>query len=224
MTDENGTEDRLKAIRGGRRSLGRASAVGALGSILAGQIWVWQRSGLIVAVIVALLIAALTLSPMPPNNNLTGGIDKVYHFLAFATLIFPLILTDSRRWSWAVPGAILYGGLIELVQPSVGRSAEWLDWGADIAGVLAGAALSEILHDRIRQRFFAVDTAPVSEEDAEAEAAEREAMRAELMDELRLALREELNTLRSAQPTTPTDPDDDLFPDSDRPESRARRP
>ncbi|MCA2010048.1 VanZ family protein [Cereibacter sphaeroides] len=198
------TEDRLKTMRRGRMS-GGGRAVGSLGSMLAGQVWVWQRSGLILGMIAALLIAGATLSPMPPGNHLTGGIDKVYHFIAFATLIFPLILTDSRRWSWAVPGAILYGGLIELIQPSVGRSAEWLDFGADIAGVLAGAALSEILHDRIRAKFFAVDETPVSEADAEAEALEREAMRAELMDELRVALREELHTLRSETPEADTD-------------------
>ena len=167
-------------------------------TLAVGQAWVWRVSGLVVSVFAALLIAALTLTPIPTQTTLANGLDKVYHFVAFVGLIFPLILTDSRRWPWAVPLCIAYGGLIELIQPTVGRAAEWLDFGADVTGVLAGAALAEILHDRIRDRFFAVDGLGEDEElsDEEAEAARVEAMRIDLMDELRVVLREELTTLK----------------------------
>ncbi|MBN8294471.1 VanZ family protein [Rhodobacter sp. NTK016B] len=167
-------------------------------TLAVGQAWFWRVSGLVVSVVAALLIAALTLTPIPTQTTLANGLDKVYHFVAFVGLIFPLILTDSRRWPWAVPLCIAYGGLIELIQPTVGRAAEWLDFGADVTGVLAGAALAEILHDRIRDRFFAVDGLGEDEElsDEEAEAARVEAMRIDLMDELRVVLREELTTLK----------------------------
>ncbi|GAB4270003.1 MAG: hypothetical protein Kow0013_21960 [Pararhodobacter sp.] len=159
--------------------------------------WLWRKSGLVFAGFLALVIASLTLTPLPGGISVPGGIDKVYHFVAFTALIFPLILTDSRRWFWAVPAAILYGGAIELIQPTVGRTAELLDFGADITGVLAGAALAEILHDRIRATVFELPDAPVSPEDTgESDADRMEAMRAELMAEMRRALREELSSYR----------------------------
>lgn len=204
MTRSPSPDDRLKAIRGDV-----PGATGALSALIVSQTWLWRWSGLVLGVMLALLIASLTLTPLPADRIMTGGIDKVYHFLAFAALIFPVILTDSRRWLWAVPLAVAYGGAIELIQPSVGRTADWLDFGADLTGVLAGAALAEILHDRIRDRFFAVESVDLPDADLEAEALRVEAMRAELMDELRVVLREELTGMRAeaAEASTPTEAD-----------------
>ncbi len=206
MTDTDQQQARPKAPQDTAPRRARAGA-----ALLVGQTWVWRRMGLVAGLLVALLIAMLTLTPLPPDRVLVGGVDKIYHFLAFAALIFPLILTDSRRWIWAVPLAVAYGGAIELIQPSVGRSAEWLDFGADLTGVLAGAALAEILHDRIRDRFFAVE-GPPAPEDAD-EAGRLDAMRAELMDELRVVLREELAGLNR---NPPPDPPGDGPPRGDR--------
>lgn len=148
----------------------------------------WRRAGLAAGGAMLLVIAYATLSPMPIAAQRTPGLDKVAHFVAFALLIFPVIVTDTRRWAWAVPLAILFGGVIELVQPSVGRSAEWLDWGADISGVLAGAALAELLHDRIRAGLMgAAAPDPSLTDDSLAEV-----RRAELIEDLRSVLREEL--------------------------------
>ncbi|MCB1390441.1 MAG: VanZ family protein [Rhodobacteraceae bacterium] len=218
MTKSPVHDDRLKAIRGDPPAAG-----GPLAALLVGQTWLWRRSGLVVGLLLAMLIASLTLTPMPDGRLVTSGLDKVYHFIAFAGLIFPLILTDSRRWFWAVPACILYGGLIELIQPSVGRSAEWLDFGADLTGVLAGAALAEILHDRIRDRFFAVEAPMRGDEDESAESRRMEAVRAELMDELRVVLREELSGLRSESPH-PSDTESASPVPSDRPSPPPARP
>ncbi|WP_417626916.1 VanZ family protein [Pararhodobacter aggregans] len=192
MTRSPSPDDRLKAIRGDV-----PGATGPLSALIVSQTWLWRWSGLVLGVMLGLLIASLTLTPLPAERIMTGGIDKVYHFLGFAALIFPVILTDSRRWLWAVPLAVAYGGAIELIQPSVGRSADWLDFGANLTGILAGAALAEILHDRIRDRFFAVETVDLPDADLEAEALRVEAMRAELVDELRVLLREELTGMRA---------------------------
>ena len=200
MTENDQHEARLKAMRD--------APSGALRSLVVHQTWLWRWSGMVVALFLAILIAFMTLTPLPDRNNLTGGIDKVYHFVAFATLIFPIIVTDSRRWVWAVPLTIFYGGAIELIQPYVGRGAEWLDFGADVTGVLAGAALAELLHDRIRDRFFAVEAPLVASEESKTEALRMDAMRAELMDELREVLREELKGLSRDAPVAapPSEP------------------
>lgn len=181
----------------------RSPAIGADGA-LSRQDRLWQRAGLALGLAFALIIALATLFPVSPRMPQVNGVDKVYHFIAFATLIFPLILTDSRRWFWAVPLAIAYGGVIELVQPSVGRGAEWLDWGADISGVLAGAALAELLHDRLKRQFIAASAGSSARLAAESEAARAEAMRSALMDDLRSVLREELAAInRPAEPPAP---------------------
>jgi len=148
-----------------------------------------------------LIIGYATLSPAPLAAAQNPGLDKLAHFLGFALLIFPVIVTDSRRWAWAVPLAILYGGAIELVQPAVGRAAEWLDWGADISGVLAGAALAEVLHDRLRARVMGDPTAEAIPPDG---APLNEVRRAELIEDLRVVLREELAAIqRPGDPPMP---------------------
>lgn len=190
MSDMDRIEERLQAMRSAPDG-----APAGMRAFIAGQEWAWRKLGLVLSFVIALLIAGLTLSPMPVGVFAVSGIDKVYHFAAFLCLIFPLIVTDSRRWFWAVPLIILYGGAIELIQPTVGRSAEWLDFGANMTGVLAGAALAELLHDRIRRAIFDADVQLAQPELTDAEDKRIEKMRAELMAELRVVLREELSAV-----------------------------
>ena len=46
---------------------------------------------------------------------------------------------------YAVVGMTLLGGLIEIVQPWVGRSGEWLDFVADTLGVVLGAGVGLLI-------------------------------------------------------------------------------
>lgn len=154
--------------------------------------WLWSRAGLALSLILAVVIAVVTLTPLPPGPVMPAGIDKIYHFAAYFALVFPVIVTDTNRWSWAVPAAIAFGGTIELIQPFVGRNADWLDFGASVSGVLAGAALAEILHNRIRRSVLGPEPDLRTMVPLESEQDRLEVMRAELMAELRAVLREEL--------------------------------
>lgn len=158
----------------------------------------WAAVGLMVGALIAggILVVALT-PPIYPTFGVSY-IDKVYHFIAFAVLIFPIILTEPRRWFWAIPACVAFGGMIELIQPSFGRTAEWLDFGADVSGVLAGAVLAELLHDRIRAWAARVRGDRIVQDDGLDDAARRERLRAELRAEMRAALNKELAA--SAQP------------------------
>jgi len=89
-------------------------------------------------VLVVLLLG--TLGPPLPFVGEMPGNDKLHHVLGFAALTFPLCARDPRAALWLVPVAILLGGAIELIQPFVGRTAEWGDLVADGAGALIGAA------------------------------------------------------------------------------------
>lgn len=165
----------------------------------------WRALGLGMGAVLAGIVALAMLVPVPPRAPQAPGLDKLVHFLAFAALIFPVILTDSRRWYWAVPLAIAFGGAIELIQPSVGRGAEWLDWGADISGVLAGAALAELLHDRMLRRVVGQLDAEVARHEAAEEAQRIESLRAEMVADLRIALREELAAIARPVAVPPAD-------------------
>ena len=103
----------------------------------------------------ALIIAVLTLGPMPAGGGPAGS-DKVYHILAFAALAFPLPLVRPRLTIWVALGVIAYGGAIEVIQPFVGRQAEWADLLADgigaVVGAVTGYALSRYLLSPPRYR------------------------------------------------------------------------
>ncbi|MCZ4353064.1 VanZ family protein [Roseovarius aestuarii] len=89
-------------------------------------------------VLLTVVIAVLTLMPSSQADGPPTP-DKLYHFIAFAALVVPLGLVYPRHIWWVVVTATAYGGLIEIIQPSVGRGAEWLDLLADLLGAITGA-------------------------------------------------------------------------------------
>ena len=98
-----------------------------------------QKLSLAATAVLAFGIAVVTLTPTP-DTGLPGS-DKTYHILAFAALVLPLAFVG--RWP-VVPvffGAIAYGGLIELLQPMTGRTAEWADFYADALGAALGVGV-----------------------------------------------------------------------------------
>lgn len=105
------------------------------------------------ALILTLLLAAgiglATLMPLPPGPGLPGS-DKTHHILGFAVLALPMATVRPRAMLWLAPLLACYGGLIEIVQPYVGRGRELADWLADLAGVglgtLAGLAVRRRLN------------------------------------------------------------------------------
>ena len=91
-----------------------------------------------------LAIAFGTLMPAPQSPELPGN-DKVIHLLAFVLLTLPLSL---RPWvkGWKLGfGCLAFGAAIEIIQPFVNRSGEWLDLGADAVGIVLGLAIGQIL-------------------------------------------------------------------------------
>jgi VanZ family protein len=58
----------------------------------------------------------------------------------------PAATVFRGRLLWIATVAFLYGALIEVIQPFVGRGAEWADLAANAVGILIGIALGRILH------------------------------------------------------------------------------
>ena len=105
-------------------------------------VWiVWLVST--VAIAVAIGILALTPVPAMPRNPMFS--DKIAHMLAFLAVVFPTAALWPRAIAWAGLLAVIYGGVIEVIQPFTGRSAELGDLLADGIGVGLGIILGSSL-------------------------------------------------------------------------------
>lgn len=96
-------------------------------------------------ILTILVTAVLTVAMLWPINQPPpgpDGTDKLVHLVAFAALAFPLARTGRFGLIPVLVGASAFGGIIELLQPSFGRSADMQDWIADIAGVGFGIVLA----------------------------------------------------------------------------------
>lgn len=99
-----------------------------------------SKRSLLTLIVAALLLAAIAFGTLMPTGKLppVPGSDKLQHFAAFAAVA--LVITLLRP-GWVLPVMallVIYGGLIEVIQPFVGRSRELADFIADASGVLAG--------------------------------------------------------------------------------------
>jgi VanZ family protein len=96
---------------------------------------------LLLSIGLAATVAVLTLMPQASMPVGPQGIDKVYHMVAFAALIFPTAMLRPKSCLRFGCLAILYGGMIEAIQPAFGRSADMSDLLADVLGVAIGIFL-----------------------------------------------------------------------------------
>jgi VanZ family protein len=103
--------------------------------------WQVASAALLVIVLAGALMPAIWLWPDRVRIvSWFNHLDKWAHFLAFAFLAVWFAGQYRRRSYWRVAaGLVGFGILIELCQRLVGyRSAEWLDIGADVVGVVLG--------------------------------------------------------------------------------------
>ncbi|MDD2960988.1 MAG: VanZ family protein [Muribaculaceae bacterium] len=107
--------------------------------------------------IVLLLIFYATLSPNPfhlsESTKLFPGADKIVHLIMFMTLTISALFDYSKKTfphhlkikitTALIAGCIVIGGLIEILQEflTASRSGNFLDFYADIAGILIGLLL-----------------------------------------------------------------------------------
>jgi len=95
-----------------------------------------------------LTLIGITILSLWPLNELPSvpGTDKTHHIIAYAALMLPTTLRKPKRWVLLGLFFIAYSGAIELLQPYVNRYGEWLDMFANIAGVVCGFIIAEIIH------------------------------------------------------------------------------
>ena len=106
-----------------------------------------------ITLIIGVSIAALTLLPIDLPLSSVPGSDKVHHFIAFGALTFPCALIYQHAIRWILPFALIFGVLIELIQPYVGRHGEIADFYADALGALLGLMMGLIANVLIMQLY-----------------------------------------------------------------------
>lgn len=101
----------------------------------------------------------LTLAPRPFGSvriPLFEGADKVVHFMMFLAMAFAYHfdfrrgkkpVDEARLMGWIFVSLSAFGGLIELAQwkMRMGRSGDWCDLLADIAGAVYGIILAWLI-------------------------------------------------------------------------------
>lgn len=101
----------------------------------------------------------LTLVPRPFGSvriPLFEGADKVVHFMMFFAMAFAYHfdfrrgkkpVDEARLMGWIFVSLSAFGGLIELAQwkMRMGRSGDWYDLLADIAGAVYGIILAWLI-------------------------------------------------------------------------------
>ena len=95
----------------------------------------------------AVTLAAIIYLSLRPDLSLPDvpGKDKTMHIIAYTALMFPVGLRHPRQLPAIFLFFIIIGGMIELIQPYVGRSCEGLDLAADTIGLACGLLLAEML-------------------------------------------------------------------------------
>ena len=98
-----------------------------------------------VTIFLLLVIAFLSLYPLPELPG-APGTDKIHHLVAYFLLALPSGLKKPNKWVLFIFLFIIFGGVIEMIQPYVNRYGEWLDFLANTTGVIFGFFLGVVLN------------------------------------------------------------------------------
>ena len=95
------------------------------------------KTGITLTFIIGLAITAATLSPIADVLNVTTG-DKVYHAMAFALFVIPMIWVSPKFWRYMIAASVILGAGIEVMQPYVNQVGDVMDLVADVMGAILG--------------------------------------------------------------------------------------
>ena len=116
-----------------------------------------RRARVTILVLVSLLILGLSLMPRPIQvlKDVSYS-DKIEHCVAYMVLAFCMCGAFMRKGYLPLILTIVvcaaYGGMIEIVQPFMGRMKDALDFVADVSGATIGAMLSGLVFRMIPPR------------------------------------------------------------------------
>ncbi len=117
-----------------------------------------SRRTVFLGTLVVALPALALVAQMPPHPQILAVLNNAAHAPVFGALavVWLLLLREVsalgewHRFAFALVATAATGGLIELIQPAIGRGAEWVDLLNDTLGAIAGLALAAALSCRRR--------------------------------------------------------------------------
>jgi VanZ family protein len=89
------------------------------------------------------LVTVLSLTPAEMS---VPGNDKIQHIIAYASIIFPCVLSQYRHWVILSFLCVIWSGAIELIQPFTNRYGDWTDLVANSIGVLMGIIFAKLIN------------------------------------------------------------------------------
>ena len=89
------------------------------------------------------IITIASLAPLSQLPEVSGG-DKLHHVFSYAILMLPAAIVKPKQFYCLFFVFLMWGGLIELVQPYVNRFAEWSDFFANGLGLTLGLAIGKL--------------------------------------------------------------------------------
>ena len=92
-----------------------------------------------------IILISISVISFWPRINIQSGIsfhDKIFHTLAYFFLALPVSIANPPSNKYIYIFIILYGGLIELIQPYFNRSGDIYDFIANIIGILLSYYIS----------------------------------------------------------------------------------
>jgi VanZ family protein len=106
-----------------------------------------------------LLLVTLTHMSRPPGVLVTSH-DKTLHFIAYSTLGFLVYIASAAQWPrrGALPLILVLLGAVfaatdEITQPYFGRTADVLDFQADMIGLIVGVSVGAVVR-RVSRRWL----------------------------------------------------------------------
>ena len=114
--------------------------------LLTADRWLSHRRVLLAVIWISLVI--LTHIPVPQTVQGLGVSDKLIHLIGYFPLglLLPACRVPGCGTGWRCLVVIaIYGILDELFQIPVGRTASFLDWVADVLGILLGLSAWRML-------------------------------------------------------------------------------
>jgi VanZ family protein len=113
--------------------------------------WLCSRqAGILFLALVLIAVVGLSLYPRPEEVLGPWSLnDKAGHFAAYVVLAFLSVRAVNRRdvlsLILTIASCTALGGLIEIVQPLVGRTRELMDFIVDLGGSAVGAGIGFLI-------------------------------------------------------------------------------
>lgn len=102
--------------------------------------------------VLAIVVAVLSILPAPPILDMASflkpvaqivgiSFDKTLHLLLFVCIVLPVTIVHPRGLPRLIPTVMIFGAMIEVVQPFFGRGMELQDLWANFFGVVIGVTI-----------------------------------------------------------------------------------